>query len=39
MVALIGGSIHQAMPVAMIAGSVVALGAVATARKHAAEPA
>jgi DHA1 family bicyclomycin/chloramphenicol resistance-like MFS transporter len=39
MVALIGGSIYRAMPVAMIAGSVVALtlslslGAAVTARK------
>jgi len=45
MVALIGGSIYRAMPVAMIAGSVIALtlslwlGAVATAQKCSREPA
>ena len=45
MVALIGGSIYRAMPVAMIAGSVVALtlslslGAAVTAQKYAREPA
>jgi DHA1 family bicyclomycin/chloramphenicol resistance-like MFS transporter len=45
MVALIGGSIYRAMPVAMIAGGVVALtlslslGAVVTAQKYAPEPA
>jgi DHA1 family bicyclomycin/chloramphenicol resistance-like MFS transporter len=45
MVALIGGSIYRAMPVAMIAGSVVALtlslslGTVLTAQKYARSPA
>jgi DHA1 family bicyclomycin/chloramphenicol resistance-like MFS transporter len=44
MVALIGGSIYRAMPVAMIAGSVIALTlslslrSVATAQKHSRKP-